>query len=45
MVLAQSNIIQQCEMSLYGMEQSERHKLNLLAENNVHVLVRCLSSY
>jgi hypothetical protein len=44
-VLAQPNIIQQTEISLYSMEQSERHKLNMLNEDGVHLLKRCLNSY
>ena len=44
-VLGQANILQQCELCIYSMEQSERYKLNLLTEGSVHLLARCLSSY
>lgn len=43
--MGRPSILQQCEASFYGMEQSELHKLNLLSESSIHMLVRCLDSY
>lgn len=44
-VIAQPNVLQQVEMSLYSMDQSERHKINTISEEKMHILVKCLNSF
>jgi hypothetical protein len=44
-VIGQPNVLQQAEMSLYSMDQSERHKINTISEDKMHLLVKCLNSF